>query len=196
MAVNYSAKSKAPDLSPTPEEFVDSETDERAQYGSGIPNNRSGFNLHLQERLLSCGNYGALLDNEDRMGRRPALLAMCVVSVAACTGFLRSASGFWMLLAGLCLAAFAYGGYLALMPSFTADYFGPRNVGANYGLVFSAWGVCGFLVPGYFAGVMDRARVAGDLAGGYHEVYWKLAVLAIVGAAVTAFLRPPVGEPK
>src|SRR5712691_5955332 len=132
----------------------------------------------------------------DRLGRRPALLAMCVVSVAACMGFLRSASGFWMLLAGLCLAAFAYGGYLALMPSFTADYFGPKNVGANYGLVFSAWGVCGFLVPGYFAGVMDRARLAGDLAGGYHEVYWKLAALAIVGAAVTAFLRAPLRERK
>ena len=127
----------------------------------------------------------------DRLGRRPALLAMCVVSVAACMGFLRSASGFWMLLAGLCLAAFAYGGYLALMPSFTADYYGPKNVGANYGLLFSAWGLCGFLVPGYFAGVMDRARVAGDLAAGYNEVYWKLAALAIVGAAVTAFLRPP-----
>jgi len=132
----------------------------------------------------------------DRLGRRRALLAMCVVSGLACMGFLRSASGVWMLLAGLCLAAFAYGGYLALMPSFTADYFGPRNVGANYGLVFSAWGICGFLVPGYFAGVMDRARVAGDLAGGYHEVYWKLAALAIVGATVTAFLRVPLREPK
>jgi OFA family oxalate/formate antiporter-like MFS transporter len=132
----------------------------------------------------------------DRLGRRPALLAMCVVSVAACMGFLRSASGFWMLLSGLCLAAFAYGGYLALMPSFTADYYGPKNVGANYGLLFSAWGVCGFLVPGYFAGVMDRARVAGDLAAGYNEVYWKLAALAIVGAAVTAFLRPPSRERK
>ena len=131
----------------------------------------------------------------DRLGRRPALLAMCVVSVAACMGFLRSATGFWMLLAGLCLAAFAYGGYLALMPSFTADYYGPKNVGANYGLLFSAWGLCGFLVPGYFAGVMDRARVAGDLAAGYNEVYWKLAALAIVGAAVTAFLRPPSRDP-
>jgi OFA family oxalate/formate antiporter-like MFS transporter len=132
----------------------------------------------------------------DRLGRRPALFAMCVVSVVACMGFLRSASGFWMLLAGLCLAAFSYGGYLALVPSFTADYFGPKNVGANYGLVFSAWGLCGFLVPGYFAGVMDRARVAGDLAAGYHEVYWKLAALAIVGAAVTAVLRPPLRTPK
>jgi OFA family oxalate/formate antiporter-like MFS transporter len=125
----------------------------------------------------------------DRLGRKEAVLAMCAVSVAACLG-LRSASGFSMLLASLCLAAFAYGGYLALMPSFTADYYGPKNVGANYGLLFTAWGLCGFLVPGYFAAIMDRARLAGDLAAGYREVYWKLAVLAIVGGAVTAFLRP------
>ena len=77
-----------------------------------------------------------------------------------------------------------------MMPSFTADYYGPKHVGANYGLLFSAWGLCGFIVPGYFAGIMDRARVAGDLAGGYREVYWKLALLAAVGAAVAALLRP------
>jgi len=31
------------------------------------------LNLHLQERLLSCGNYSALLDDEERMGRRPSV---------------------------------------------------------------------------------------------------------------------------
>lgn len=127
----------------------------------------------------------------DRIGRKSALLAMCLVSVIACLGFLRTASGFWPLLTGLCLAAFAYGGYLALMPSFTADYYGPKNVGANYGLLFSAWGACGFLVPGYFAQIMDAARISGDLASGYREVYWKLALLAAVGAFAAALLRMP-----
>jgi len=129
----------------------------------------------------------------DRVGRKAAVLAMSVVSAVACLGFLRPAAGFWPLLAGLCLAAFAYGGYLALMPSVTADYYGPKSVGANYGLLFSAWGLCGFLVPGYFAAIMDRARLAGNLAAGYGEVYGKLAVLALIGAAVTALLRPPRG---
>lgn len=127
----------------------------------------------------------------DRYGRKMAVLGMCLVSIAACVGFLRNTDGFTSLLIGLCLAAFGYGGYLALMPSFTADYFGPKNVGANYGLVFSAWGVCGFVVPGYFAGIMDRAKAAGDLASGYQEVYWTLALIAAVGAIVAAFLRPP-----
>jgi len=43
-----------------------------------LPNNRSGLNLHLQERLLSCGNYGALLDEEDRMGRRPSVGSLSI----------------------------------------------------------------------------------------------------------------------
>jgi OFA family oxalate/formate antiporter-like MFS transporter len=140
-----------------------------------------------------CNGVGRLAwgSVSDRFGRKLAVLLMCVVSVLACLGFLRTAGSFSTLLLGLCLAAFAYGGYLALMPAYTADYFGPKNVGANYGLVFSAWGLCGFLIPGYFAGIMDRARAAGDLAAGYNEVYWKLAVIAAVGAAAAAMLRPP-----
>jgi OFA family oxalate/formate antiporter-like MFS transporter len=127
----------------------------------------------------------------DRLGRRPALLGMAAVSMLACLGFLRTASSFWPLLSGLCLAAFAYGGYLALMPSMTADYFGAKNVGANYGLLFTAWGLCGFLVPGYFAGIMDNARLAGDLARGYREMYSTLAGIALAAGAVAALLRPP-----
>ena len=127
----------------------------------------------------------------DRMGRKAALLGMCALSIVACLGFLRNAAGFVPLLTGLCLVAFSYGGYLALMPSLTADFYGPRNVGANYGLLFSAWGICGFVVPGYFAAIMDKARAANDLAAGYREVYVTLSILAAAGAVVAALLRPP-----
>jgi OFA family oxalate/formate antiporter-like MFS transporter len=127
----------------------------------------------------------------DRLGRKLAVLGMCAVSILACVGFLRTPTTFLPLLIGLCLAAFGYGGYLALMPSFTADYYGPTNVGANYGLIFSAWGICGFVVPGYFAGIMDQAKKSGDVAGGYQEVYLTLAVLALLCGGVAVALRPP-----
>ena len=127
----------------------------------------------------------------DRLGRNCTVLAMCGCSAFACLFLLRGPTGFWQLQAGLCLAAFAYGGYLALLPSLTADYYGPKHVGANYGLVFTAWGLCGFLVPGYFAGITDRAKAAGQLAAGYNEVYVTLAGLAIACALLTLALRPP-----
>jgi OFA family oxalate/formate antiporter-like MFS transporter len=116
---------------------------------------------------------------------------MCIVSITACVGVLRVAHEFVPLLLGLCMVGFSYGGYLALMPSLTADFYGPKYVGANYGLLFTAWGACGFLVPGYFAGIMDRARAANNLAEGYNEVYWTLAGLALAGAVVSLILRPP-----
>ena len=127
----------------------------------------------------------------DRIGRNRTVVAMCGVSILACLVFLRNASGFWQFLVGLCLVGFAYGGYLALMPSFTADFFGSRSVGANYGILFSAWGLCGFVVPGYFASVMERARQAGDLASGYNQVYGTLAVLAAVGGVAAMAARRP-----
>jgi OFA family oxalate/formate antiporter-like MFS transporter len=127
----------------------------------------------------------------DRIGRKPAVLAMSALSIVACLGFLRTATGFYGVLTGLCLAAFAYGGFLALMPSLSADYFGQGHVGGNYGMLFMAWGVCGFLVPGYFEGILDHFREAGNLAAGYREVYLKLAVLALLVGALAAPLRAP-----
>ena len=128
----------------------------------------------------------------DRIGRKYTLLGMSAVSVLACLGFLRAASGFWEVLAGLCLAAFGYGGYLALMPAFSAEFFGQANVGGNYGLLFSAWGICGFFFPLYSESLLDRAREAGNLAAGYKDLYLQLAVLAIAVAALGVFLKPPV----
>jgi OFA family oxalate/formate antiporter-like MFS transporter len=42
---------------------------------------------------------------------------------------------------------FNYGTNLFLFPSVTKDFFGLKNVGANYGLVFTAWGVGDFIFP-------------------------------------------------
>jgi OFA family oxalate/formate antiporter-like MFS transporter len=138
-------------------------------------------------------SWGAV---SDRFGRKTSLIAMSLVSSIACIVFLRTATGPWDVLAGLCLAAFAYGGILALMPALTADYFGPKYVGGNYGLLFSAWGLCGFVVPGYFEAILDRAREAGNLPGGYQEVYLKLAVIAAAVAVMTTVLRPPRRSPE
>ena len=40
-----------------------------------------------------------------------------------------------------------YGANLALFPSITKDFYGLKNFGVNYGLVFTAWGVGGFALP-------------------------------------------------
>ena len=134
-------------------------------------------------------SWGSL---SDKIGRNPTTAAMYVVYVVACLFLLRTAAGFWPVLIGLCMVGFSFGGYLALLPSFTADYYGARNVGANYGIMFTAYGLSGYFVPGYFAGIMDAARESGDLAAGYNQVYLTLAVFAVIGAALALVVRKPL----
>jgi OFA family oxalate/formate antiporter-like MFS transporter len=133
----------------------------------------------------------------DKIGRNITTAAMYGVYAVACLFFLRNATNFWQVLIGLCIVGFSYGGYLALMPSFTADYFGTKNIGANYGIIFTAWGVCGFTVPKYFGGIMVKAKAAGDVAAGYNQVYFTLAVMSIIGIVLALVVKRPtqaVGE--
>ena len=130
----------------------------------------------------------------DRLSRTRTTSLMFVIYAVACLAVLRGGTGFGQALAGLSLVGFSYGGFLALMPSFTADYFGTKSLGANYGLLFTAWGLSGYLVPGFFAPVLDQARSTNALAAGYDRVFATLAVVAIAGAAGVLMLRRPRTE--
>jgi MFS family permease len=55
-----------------------------------------------------------------------------------------------------------YGGGFGTMPSFTADYFGTRYLGVNYGWILTAWGVGGIAGPVFVAAVKDAT---GSFAG-------------------------------
>ena len=82
------------------------------------------------------------------------------------------------------IAYWQYGGGLSLMPAFTADYFGSKNLGFNYGLVFIGWGIA-FFVPqlaGYIKDVTGSLDYAFYLSGG-----------ALIAAVITSrVLRRPL----
>jgi OFA family oxalate/formate antiporter-like MFS transporter len=127
----------------------------------------------------------------DKIGRKNTTICMFALYIIACMFLLRNVTSFNQALAGLCVVGFCYGGYLAMMPSFTADYYGAKNVGANYGIVFTAWGICGFVVPGYFGKIMTAAKAANNLSGGYNQVYGTLAGMCVVGIILVLILRRP-----
>ena len=127
----------------------------------------------------------------DRWGRKPALVSMATLSLVACAVVLPGTGDFWRVLAGICIVGFCYGGYLALMPSLTADYFGAKNIGANYGLMFTAWGAAGFLLPLYSAKMIAAAKAMGQVSAGYDQVFYLLAGLAVAGAALSTLTKRP-----
>lgn len=61
-----------------------------------------------------------------------------------------------------------FGGNFALFPAATADYFGAKNLGMNYGWIFTAYGVAGILGPvvgGVLFDVTEQYAMAFVFAG-------------------------------
>jgi len=77
-----------------------------------------------------------------------------------------------------------YGGTLAVMPAITADYFGPKNMGMNYGLVFIGWGIA-FFVPQIAASIND-AYGSLDLA------FYLSGGLLVLAVLLSRIIRKPV----
>jgi len=86
------------------------------------------------------------------------------------------------------LLGFNYGACLSVFPSAVKDNFGLKNFGVNYGLVFTAWGVGGFVFP-LLAGKLFEAEKAATGAGGYNGAYMIAAVALTLAAALTFVTR-------
>ncbi len=79
---------------------------------------------------------------------------------------------------------FNYGANLTVFPAATADFFGTKNMGVNYGLVFTAWGVGG-AIGNYAAGWIK------DATGSFGMAYIIAAVLCIIAAGLTFVVKAP-----
>ena len=82
------------------------------------------------------------------------------------------------------LGGIAFGGYLALSPALSADVWGLKNIGANYGAMLTAWGIAGVYGP-YFAGKIY------DLFGSYDVAFMFFAVQCIIGVTIARYYVKP-----
>jgi len=85
-----------------------------------------------------------------------------------------------------------FGGNFALFPSATADYFGTKNLGMNYGFIFTAYGVAGILGPAVGGVLFDATKeyvIAFVFAG-------TLCFLAAASAVVVWALSRRPTEPS
>jgi len=128
----------------------------------------------------------------DKLGRQGTLFgcfliqaALMLLLTAAQKGTLLATIPALALLSALIGAN--YGANLSLFPSITKDYFGLKNFGVNYGLVFTAWGVGGFVL----------SLLAGKLYDWYatftYSCYTAAALLVLAGA-LTFAVKPPAAE--
>ncbi|NLK01139.1 MAG: OFA family MFS transporter [Clostridia bacterium] len=119
--------------------------------------------------------WGAI---SDKIGRNISLMLMFSVYIVDLFIVLPNSSGYLSYVIGISIAALSFGGFLALMPAITADYFGTKNLGINYGLLFTAYGIASIFGPVLIAQVKQ-------ITGGYTGALYTLAILSLVGIGLT-----------
>ena len=126
----------------------------------------------------------------DKIGRKMAIFLMCLFQGIIMFLFYKMGSNPTTLIIGACIIGFNFGGNFALFPAITADYFGNKNVGLNYGYVFVSYGIAGVLGPQIAAYFKDAAKGNPDPAL-WVTPFMIAAVACMIGAAIMLISKPP-----
>ena len=90
----------------------------------------------------------------------------------------------WFLTVVTFVVLMCYGGGFGTMPAFTADYFGPKNVGPIYGLMLTVWGFASAFGPLLIAHMRETA-------GSYRGALHLIAGVMTISAVLPILVRPP-----
>jgi len=148
-----------------------------------LPGVDLGFGLVA---VLAIGNAAGRITAgtvSDRLGETRTMFIVFVVQaiMMATISFARTPLSLIPVAAGI---GFCYGANLSLFPSTTAGFFGTKNLGVNYGLVFTAWGFGGVF------GSMTAGTIV-DSTGSYAVAYGVAAVLCLLAAGTTFITKAP-----
>ena len=119
----------------------------------------------------------------DRIGRTNTMVLAFVLQAINMFMFVQYKTPA-LLIFGSAFTGLCYGTIFTLFPAATADFYGVRNLGVNYGWVFTAFGVAG--VSGSVLG--GRVR---DLLGAYTYAFVICGIMLLVGAVLAFLLKAP-----
>jgi len=125
----------------------------------------------------------------DKTGRKAALILMCTLQGVIMLVFYWMGSNEYLLYLGAAIVGFNYGGNFSLFPTVTADFFGTKNVGRNYGWVFTAYGVGGIIGP-IMAG---RIR---DVWQNWLAAFIICGIACLLAAVIALMLKQPRLKPS
>jgi OFA family oxalate/formate antiporter-like MFS transporter len=120
----------------------------------------------------------------DTLGRLNTLRLMIAISMVAMPILYLVGGNVSLLYATVFVVYWCYGTQLSVNASTTADFWGTRNAGINYGMLFTAWGVAGIIGP----------RIAGvlfDKYKNYQMAFYSAAALAGVALLCELAARRP-----
>lgn len=136
--------------------------------------------------FLAIGNAGGRVITgivSDKIGRTATLIIVFLLQAINMFAFAAYTTNLTLTIGAVVTGA-TYGALLALFPATTWDWFGLKNAGTNYGLIFTAWGVGGLVGPIIAGQIIDST-------GGYNAAYIMSAVLLIIAAVMGVFTKEP-----
>lgn len=136
----------------------------------------------------------------DKLGRKNTLLLLLGVTAISIL-FVNLAEGL-MIFVLIAIIGFAYGGFLGVFPSLTADFWGAKNMGTNYGIVLLGFGL-GAIASSYVAGIYKNAanivtvvdgvsKVTGTDLSKMQPAFLFASIASVVGLVLMVLVKPPV----
>ncbi len=119
----------------------------------------------------------------DKVGRTRAMMIVFMIQALNMFLFMFYTS-IPMLIVGSAIAGLAYGAVFSLFPTTTAEFFGMKNLGVNYGLIFTGWGVAGVIGP-------MLGGIVADKTGAYSNGYLVAGVFLLIATLLVGMMKVP-----
>src|SRR5229473_1584758 len=120
----------------------------------------------------------------DALGRLNVLRLMIGLSAVAMPLLYLTGSNVTLLYVMVFIVYWCFGTQLSVNASTTSDFWGTKNAGINYGLLFTAYGVAGIIGPKIGGKLFDQYK-------DYKAAFYTAAVLAVIALVFEFLARRP-----
>ncbi len=123
----------------------------------------------------------------DIISYKKSMIVMFSVQAILMMSYFYTNSGILVFAFYTCAIFFCFGGNFSLFPTATSDLFGSKNLGANYGILFTAYGIAGFIGA---VGVDLFVRAFGS----YLLLFIVMGCMSIGAVVLVYLIKPPVSK--
>ncbi|MCS7249729.1 MAG: OFA family MFS transporter [candidate division WOR-3 bacterium] len=150
---------------------------------AGLTKEKAAFAVGILAIFNALGRvfWGKVSDLIGRMKTLFFIFLICGIAVILYIIIPSFPSYYWI---GIPLVGLCFGGYLGVFPAVIADFYGIKNVGMNYGLVFNGCGIGGLIGNIFMPQILEKTK-------SYDLAFITAGILCLLGAITTFLIKHP-----
>ncbi len=117
----------------------------------------------------------------DKVGRIKVICSTFIVTAAAVAVLSFVPLTYGVFFASVAAIAFCFGGNITVFPTIVSDFFGLKNHGKNYGVIYQGFGI----------GALSGSFVAAWM-GGFKPTFIVIGIMCIISFLIAVLIKPPV----